>query len=109
MMNPNSHQDRTEDGSKIAGASINQPKRNFCSIRGVSLWFLLTSGTGCLALALVFGNCGIIMAPALPVVAAAAMATDGISQSVEYAKGPIPETQWNHDGLWRRVSDNPPT
>jgi hypothetical protein len=66
-------------------------------------------GIGCLGLAILFGNCGILTIPASVAMNPVIMASDMASEAVEHAKGPIPESEWNKDNLWYRVSDAPPS
>lgn len=77
--------------------------------RFVSLLLIGLSGFGCLGLAVLFGNCGIILLPFAVAGKPVAMASERVAESVEHAQGPIPEAVWNSDGLWYRSDDNPPT
>jgi hypothetical protein len=93
------------DWTKVAGNA----KRKFPPMRLVSLLLIGLSGTGCLGLAILFANCGIIVAPIAVAGKPVVMASDKLSESIEHAKGPLPEADWNHDKLWYRIADAPPT
>ena len=94
----------------LSGATCrNRIPRSSPRNRLVSLLLIGVSGIGCLGLAVLFGNCGIILLPAAVAAKPVAMASEGISESIEHAKGPIPEAVWNSDGLWYRSDDHPPT
>jgi hypothetical protein len=81
----------------------------FQTIRLVSLLLVGISGIGCLGLAILFANCGIVTVPLAVAAKPIAIASEGVSESIEHSKGPIPETVWNEDKLWYRVADSPPT
>lgn len=85
------------------------PKRKYPTIRLVSLLLIGVSGTGCLGLAVLFANCGIFTVPLAVAGKPVVMASERLSESIEHAKGPIPEADWNHDKLWYRIADAPPT
>ena len=62
------------------------------------------SGTGCLFLMMMFSNCGVFM---LPVTAPTAFLEREVEKNNERRKGPIPESEWNRNQLWVRVSSQP--
>lgn len=65
---------------------------------------LFVGGTGCLFLMMMFSNCGIFM---LPVTAPTAVLERKVEESIEHRKGPVPESEWNRNHLWYRISDHP--
>ena len=72
----------------------------------LAVMVILMAGMGCLVLALVFSNCGIL---ALPVTVPGMVVGRKVQEGIERRKGPIPESEWNQIGIWYRVSDNPLT
>lgn len=81
-----------------------QPRTAFRYLLLVKIIFF--SGTGCLFLAMMCSNCGVFM---LPVSAPAAVVTRKVEEGVERRKGPMPESEWNRNGIWYRVSNHPLT
>lgn len=67
---------------------------------------ILLAGMGCLVLALVFANCGVVL---LPITVPATAVVRKVEEGNEHRKGPSPESEWNRIGIWYRVSDHPLT
>lgn len=64
-------------------------------------------GLGCMALAVVFGNCA--TAPARKHNTVDDELDQKFYQIYKKHRGPTPESEWNAERLWYSVSDNPPT
>lgn len=65
---------------------------------------IFCTGTACLFLMTMFSNCGVFI---LPVTAPTAVLKREVEKNNEHRKGPIPESEWNRNQLWVRVSSQP--
>lgn len=75
------------------------------ALRQTTWVFLGLLGFGCLSLAIVFGNCGI---PAIAVYKPVEAISNQVVRTNEQRHGPAPESEWNREKLWVRISDSPP-
>lgn len=73
--------------------------------RSLALAVIGLAGTGCLALAIFFSSCGVAYLASGPI----KLAGRKLDEAVEHGKGPVPEAEWNESGVWRRISNDPPT
>jgi hypothetical protein len=85
-------------------------------LRTVGLLLLALLGTGLFGMAFVFSGCGVFAVASIAVVPVGEVAAAPLMMAdhkrrvrKERKAGPLPEAEWNAEGIWSRVGDSPPT